>query len=55
MSVPAPQDLVDQLPPRPAYLRYVVLGDNVVLLDRWNTVRDVVQLERQPDGTLAPQ
>ena len=55
MSVPAPQDLVDQLPPRPAYMRYVVLGDNVVLVDRWNTVRDVVQLDRQPDGTLTPR
>lgn len=54
MSVTAPQDLVDQLPPRPAYMRYVVLGDNVVLLDRWNTVRDVVHLEMQADGTMAP-
>jgi hypothetical protein len=54
MSVPAPQDLVDQLPSRPGYLRYVVIGDDVVLLDRWNTVRDVVRLERQADGTMAP-
>lgn len=53
MSVAAPQDLVDQLPPRPGYMHYVVLGDNVVLLDRWNTVRDVVQL--QADGTVAPR
>lgn len=55
LSRPVPQDLLDQLPPRPRYLRYVIVGDHVVLLDRWDTVRDVVHLERQADGTLAPR
>jgi hypothetical protein len=55
LSRPVPADLLDQLPPRPRYLRYVIIGDHVVLIDRWDTVRDVVHLERQPDGTLGPR
>ena len=54
MSRPVPPDLMDQLPPRPRYLRYVIIGDNIVLLDRWETVRDAMHLERQPDGTTVP-
>jgi hypothetical protein len=54
MSRPVPPDLMDQLPPRPRYLRYVIIGDNIVLLDRWDTVRDAMHLERQPDGTTVP-
>jgi len=54
MAVPAPPDLADQLPPRPRYMRYVMVGDHIVLLDRWNTMRDIMHLEKQPDGTTVP-
>lgn len=54
MSRPIPPDLLDQLPPRPRWLRYVIIGDNIVLLDRWNTVRDALHLEPQPGGPAVP-
>lgn len=54
MGLPIPPDLVDQLPPRPRYMRYLVIGDHIVLLDQWNTVRDVMHLEKQADGTTLP-
>jgi hypothetical protein len=46
LSRPVPPDLLRQLPPRRRYLRYVIVGDHILLIDNWWTVRDVVHLER---------
>jgi hypothetical protein len=46
LSRPVPPDLLDRLPPRPRYLRYVIVGDHICLIDNWWTVRDIVHLER---------
>lgn len=47
MSRPVPPDLRMRLPRRPRYLRYYIIGDHVVLVDNWWTVREVFHLERQ--------
>ena len=46
LAYPVPAELRGRLPPRPRYLRYVIVGDHVLLIDNWWTVRDVVHLER---------
>jgi hypothetical protein len=46
MSRPAPPDLVSRLPRRPRHLRYVIVGDHVVLVDRWWTVREDFRFPR---------
>jgi hypothetical protein len=46
LSRPVPPDLLRQLPPRRRYLRYVIVGDHILLIDNWWTVRDIVHLER---------
>jgi hypothetical protein len=52
MAVPVPPDLRDRLPRRPRYLRYLAIGDHVVLVDRWWTIREVFHFERDghPNG-----
>jgi hypothetical protein len=46
MSHSVPPDLFGRLPRRPRYLRYVMIGDHVVLVDNWWTVREVFHFER---------
>ena len=49
LARPVPADLLSRLPARPRYLRYVIIGDHICLIDRWWTVRDVVHFERGGD------
>ncbi len=44
LARPVPADLLDRLPPRPRYLRYMIVGDHICLIDRWWTVRDVLHV-----------
>jgi hypothetical protein len=46
LARPVPADLLGLLPARPRYLRYVIVGDHVCLIDNQWVVRDVVHLER---------
>ena len=46
MSRPAPPDLRAKLPHRPRYLRYVIVGDHVLLVDSWWTVREDFRFPR---------
>lgn len=46
MTRPAPPDLVSRLPRRPRYLRYVIVGDHMLLVDRWWTVREDFRFQR---------
>ena len=50
LARPVPPDLLGRLPPRPSYLRYVIVGDHICLIDHEWTVRDVVHLERSEES-----
>ena len=43
---------MNRLPARPRYLRYVIVGDHICLIDNQWTVRDVLHFDRQgnPDN-----
>jgi hypothetical protein len=50
LARPAPADLVSRLPARPRYLRYVIVGDHICLIDNRWTVRDVLHFDREGDS-----
>lgn len=55
LARPVPADLLGRLPPRPRYLRYMIVGDHVCLIDNRWIVRDVLHFERQGNSENVPR